>query len=115
MYTKIVTWFSIILIVLCLTMKNVDSITCYACENCVSVDGSTPTETNCGGCVKTGVPKIYVKRYCAPNCTDIATNFPIKDLLSCCSTDLCNNSRQLKPFIIVGLIVYSVWYILTSH
>ncbi|CAH8485945.1 unnamed protein product [Schistosoma rodhaini] len=103
--------FSIFLIVLCLTMKNVYSITCYVCENCLSVDGSTSTESGCEGCIRTGVKGIYVKRQCVANCSDIAANFPVKDLLSCCTTDYCNHSRQLKPFITMGLIIYSAWYI----
>ncbi|CAH8486258.1 unnamed protein product [Schistosoma haematobium] len=115
MYSSIISLqFIIFLLVLCLTMRNVYSISCYVCENCVNVDGNTPTQSDCGGCVKTGVPKIYVKRQCVTNCSDIATKFPIQDLLSCCTTDRCNNSKQLKPFIVMGLIIYSIWCIFTS-
>ncbi|TNN05517.1 hypothetical protein EWB00_009205, partial [Schistosoma japonicum] len=75
------------------------SVTCYVCDNCVNVDTSTSTQTNCGACVKSGLPRLYMKRQCVETCSDIQSKFPIQELLSCCTTDLCNNSKQLKPFI----------------
>ncbi|CAH8834303.1 unnamed protein product [Trichobilharzia szidati] len=113
-YAKLASSVTLLVIFLSFTVKNVYSVKCYVCDNCLNVDSNTPTQDNCGACVKGGVPRIFMQRKCVDTCTDVTTKFPIKDLLDCCTTELCNDAKKLKPFVSVTIAVCLIWRMLTG-
>nr|CAH8832362.1 unnamed protein product [Trichobilharzia regenti] len=111
---KLTSSVTLLVIFLSFTVKNVYSVKCYVCDNCVNVDTNTTTQDNCGACIKGGVPKVFMQRQCVDKCSDIASKFPIKDVLDCCTTELCNDATKLKPLVSVTIAVCLIWRMLTG-
>ncbi|CAH8461396.1 unnamed protein product [Heterobilharzia americana] len=113
-YTKMTSSVTLLLIFLSLTIKSAYSVKCYVCDNCLNVDQNTATQDNCGACLKGGIPKIFMQRKCVDTCTDAAAKFAIKDLLDCCTSDLCNDAKRVKPFVAVTIVIYAIWTMITG-
>ncbi|CAH8834302.1 unnamed protein product [Trichobilharzia szidati] len=113
-YAKLASSVTLLVIFLSFTVKNVYSVKCYVCDNCVKVDTNTTIKDQCGACVQAGLPSVFVHRQCVENCSDILSNFPVKQLLNCCTTELCNDAGKLKPFVSVTIAVCFIWRMLTG-
>nr|CAH8832350.1 unnamed protein product [Trichobilharzia regenti] len=113
-YEKMSLFPWLLLLLLSFTVKDVYSIKCYVCDNCLSVTDATTTSDTCGACVKAGVPDISIYRRCIDSCTGITSKIPARDILRCCTTELCNNAKKMKPFTTITLVVYVTWRMLIS-
>ncbi|CAH8461380.1 unnamed protein product [Heterobilharzia americana] len=112
-HAKFDSWFASLLILFCFSIKGAYSITCYVCDNCLTVNQNSTTKDNCGACLKSGIPEMYIKRECIDSCNDIGTKVRINDLLSCCTISFCNDARKIKPFLTMTALIYGTWLVLT--
>ncbi|CAH8471719.1 unnamed protein product [Heterobilharzia americana] len=82
------------LFLIAITAKELNSLSCYVCENCPTVNSSTPVETNCRRCLVNKTLPDNVTRSCVQSCPPVPWTVFRRRTVKCCKTDLCNLANK---------------------
>ncbi|XP_066434805.1 lymphocyte antigen 6E-like [Eleutherodactylus coqui] len=92
-----------LLLVIALCAAAADSLQCYTCnqqntnDNCMTATNCSSAETHCETSVASasiaGISALSITKTCASSCTPFSSGTSYtSSSISCCSTDLCNQS-----------------------